>query len=90
MALVYDESTRGAPVNLRISEMDGTKQYLKHFENKLYLTFIASSGTQGEKWQAEKELVICERKMKFWEKHPNFTKERAQAGMEKAIKSWRG
>lgn len=90
MALVYDESAKSAPTTLRIDQMDGTKAFLRHFENKLYLNFIATSGTQMERWQAEKELKVCERKLAFWEKHPNFEKAAAQAGMEKAIRAWRG
>ncbi|WP_276122650.1 hypothetical protein [Pararhizobium qamdonense] len=89
MALIYDESVRGNFSGISISRMDGTKAYLRHFENKLYLTFIAANGTRDEKWQAEKELKICERSLTFWEKHPNYIGEEARKGMEKLNKDWK-
>ncbi|TDW20479.1 hypothetical protein EV128_125109 [Rhizobium azibense] len=89
MALIYDESVRGGFSNISINRMDGTKQYLKHYENKLILCFFAKHGTQIERWQAEKELVVCERKLTFWEKHPNFVGELARKGMEKLNHDWK-
>lgn len=62
--------------------MDGTKNYLKHYGYKLELSFFAKNGTRQERWQAEKELVICERKPTYWEKHPKFVGEDARRGME--------
>jgi hypothetical protein len=90
MAIIYDESARGNFSNVSIGRMDGTKAYLRHFENKLYLGFIAKNGTRDEKWQAEKELAICERKLSFWEKHPNFVADTAKREMEKLKKNWTG
>ncbi|OCP21969.1 hypothetical protein [Ensifer sp. LC54] len=89
MAIIYDESVRSGPSNISIDRMDGTKAYLRHFENKLFLMFIATHGTRTEKWQAEKELTICERKLSFWEKHPRFVGDLARKGMEELKKNWR-
>lgn len=90
MALIYDESVKGNIGDLRIDQMDGTKNFLKHYGNKLYLSFIAKNGTQVERWQAEKELKIAERKMSFWEKHPRYEPLTARRGMEELNKQWRG
>jgi hypothetical protein len=89
MALIYDESSLKTFSNIRISDIDGTKAYLKHFENQLYLSFMAKHGSRDERWQAERELVICERKMRYWEKHPRFIGEDARRGMEALKKNWR-
>jgi hypothetical protein len=90
MALIYDESASGGASNISVDKMDGTKAYLRHYGNKRALTFFAERGSPVERWQAEKELVICERKLKFWEKHPNFVGETARAGMEKINRDWKG
>lgn len=90
MAIIYDESVRSGGGNISIARMNGTAAYLRHYGNKLYLSFIAANGTRDEKWQAEKELKICEKKLRFWEKHPNFIGEEARRGMEKLNKDWKG
>jgi hypothetical protein len=90
MGLVYDESGKGDFASVRIDQMDGTKNFLKHYGNKLYLSFLAKNGTQQERWQAEKELKIAERKMAFWEKHPRYEPLTARQGMERLNKEWRG
>ncbi len=88
MAIIYDESVRTGINNTSISQANSTNAYLRHYANKLYLSFIASNGTRDERWQAERELVICERKLRFWERHPNFVAELARIGMEKLNKEW--
>lgn len=88
MALIYDESVRTGSFNTSTAHADGTKAYLRHYENKLYLSFIAKNGSRTERCQAEKELVICERKLAYWEKHPSFVGGSARSGMEKLNKAW--
>jgi len=90
MALIYDEGSKGQFGNISVSQMDGTKAFLRHFENKLYLSFIATNGTRQERWQAGKELEICERKLTFWEKHPRFCGQTVKREMEKLSKQWSG
>ena len=48
----------------------GSRQYATHFGNLCYLTFIANhSGTSfSEKKQANEEMLIAKRKMKYWER----------------------
>jgi hypothetical protein len=89
MAICYDDSVKGEFGGIDMSKIDATKCYLNHYGNKLYLSFVAKNGTQNEKWQAEKELIICERKLKYWERHRNFIGSAAVAGMEKLNKQWR-
>lgn len=45
-----------------------------HLNNWYQLNFIARNSVKFlEKQQAEKELRICLKKMKFWEKFPGFS-----------------
>ena len=51
-------------------EYSGSKQYAKHFGNLCYLSFIANNrgSSFAEKYQAEKEMIVAKRKMKYWER----------------------
>jgi hypothetical protein len=48
-----------------------------------------NNGSTAEKLQAQKEFVVCERKMKFWEHHANFDKNEAVKVAESTKKKWR-
>ncbi|WP_156421582.1 hypothetical protein [Aureimonas sp. AU40] len=68
---------------------DGTKHYLKHYANSLYLAFIAKSTKDGaERRQAESELAIAERKMAYWRRHPNYVQADALKGIADLKKQW--
>lgn len=77
MSLVYDEneSQRQFTASVDIYKMNPHKPYQRHLENWFYLNFIAQNkdATFSEKRQAEKELTICQRKLDYWERHPNFS-----------------
>ena len=74
---------------IKIDRMNGTQAYLRHYANLLYLKFIANSGDRQEKVQAASEILICERKLKFWQNHPNYDDREALLGVEKLKKDWR-
>ena len=61
-----------------------------HIENHAFLKFMYAKGTMAEKQQASKELVICERKIAFWEKHPAFDKRLAALQVTKVKTAWAG
>lgn len=92
MALIYDDSQPRVPYNGRsVWSMDGTRGYLRHYQNQLYLTFVANNtlATRAERAQALAELKICERKLRFWENHPTYEHEKAMRGVEELKRSWR-
>jgi hypothetical protein len=88
MSLIYSEQREPFTGSVDFHSLDAVKGYLKHYENQLYLTFISQKGTFQEKQQAQKELVICERKLKWWQNHPNFEQAPALRGVEALKKSW--
>lgn len=71
-------------------EMDANKMYMNHYNNWIMLHFFAKSGTRVERVNAEKEIIICNKKLKFWENHPNFDAKHIQKEKEKALAPWRG
>lgn len=72
-----------------ISRVNGSKVYLRHFDNYLFLNFVSQRGTRAERAEVEAEILICERKMKFWERHPRFDAEYVRREKERKIKEWR-
>lgn len=71
-----------------MSRLDATECYMTHLNNYFYLKFMQTNGTFKEKSQATIELDICERKMKFWERNPEFDKSIADAEMKSLKRKW--
>jgi len=79
---------KGAQIN--IWKWNGTKQYLKHYDQMLYLHFVLKNprASEQEKRIARHEIGIAEKKLAFWTRHPNFDEQEAQKGAEKLKKMW--
>ena len=72
------------------NQQPATENYIKHFDNSLYLKFMANHKKTSvqEKIQAGKELQIAERKMEYWRRHPNFDLDRAVKATDKLKHNW--
>lgn len=91
MGLCYDENeVRHFSGSLNIHKMNPHKPYQRHLENHFYLNFISQNkdATFSEKRQAEKELVICQRKLDYWERHPSFTQVEKERITQEVKKKW--
>lgn len=73
---------------INVWRMNANKAYLRHYDNLLALHFFADKGNFAERQQAEKEMVICKRKLTFWERHPNFDWASVLPEIEKRNKQW--
>ena len=72
-----------------ITKLYPTACWKKHLDNYFYLRFILDrSDDRDERWVANKEMQIAEKKMKYWERMPEFDKDQAQAYLEKLKKTW--
>lgn len=80
---------RGSGIPVNTDRMDPHKAYMRHFENFLFLDFMAQNGTFQEKREAEAELMICRRKMKFWTHHHAFVGETVRVLKEKMLVEWK-
>ena len=77
------------PLSLNINKLNPTTMYLKHLENYYYLQFIANNSDNFiEKQQANKELLMAEKKMKWWSNRPHFNDEQATKENNKMKKMW--
>lgn len=89
--IIYEEfPIRTVGVEFNFEDADATKFYMEHYKNRLLLQFIANNtlATFDEKAQARKELVICDRKLEYWRKHPNFSQQVANDHCSKALRDW--
>ena len=69
------------------------EKWLVHLDNHMVLLAMSREKHRysfAERAQIEKELKVCARKMNFWERHPNFDRERASALRESRNKLWKG
>ena len=93
MAIVYGDSEprgkfSGTPIHLwQTPAVMGAWQ--KHLEAYYYLQFIYKKGTASEKMQASRELVVCDRKIEFWARHPAFNKAQAATVNSRLKGQWK-
>lgn len=88
----FYSSTRepGPRPTVNIWNWNGTKQYLKHYDQYLFLHFVTKNprATEAEKRQARTELTIAEQKLELWSKHPNYDQAEALKGVEELKRNW--
>lgn len=87
MILYSDTAPRGQ-FKGNVWDMDANKHYLKHYDNMLYLRFMARKGTFQERTQAEHEMKICRRKLNFWAQHPNYDDDYIKPIVAEKNKTW--
>jgi hypothetical protein len=69
----YSENPERGSGNFDPSRFDANTCYRKHLENWFFLRFITEKSKDfSEKRQAEKELIICNRKLVYWAKSGSF------------------
>lgn len=91
MAFIYSETREKPTFFTPYHKMNATKGYLNHYGNFLYLRFILYNerSTAAEKRQANREILICERKLNWWAKHPNLDKQAVEEGKFKLKQQWK-
>lgn len=64
--------------------------YLSHYKNLMYLFFIAKhpDTTYVERFQAEKELKICNRKLDYWKRNSEFNYDSVEAQVQQLKAQW--
>lgn len=77
--IFYPSSQPSSKINL--SKVNPTKMYCKHLSNYFELRAIANNAASpfAARQQANAEMLIAERKMRYWERKPNFSNEVAVA-----------
>lgn len=88
MALIYDESKTGKFAGFNPAKCNATRVYMTHYANSMYLKFMLAKGDRIERHQASCELLICDRKLKYWERQSNFNENQAEKLMIKEKRKW--
>lgn len=70
-------------------KLNPTNQFVKHLSNYYYLRWITEKSDNFiEKQQANKEMTIAEKKMKYWERSPEFNSNEAKRMHQKLKNEW--
>jgi len=68
----YSDTEVKQPFSGGFRKIDPHKQWLKHYGNYIELAWIAAREHGVHKFQAEKEIKICLKKLDYWYKRPDF------------------
>lgn len=90
MHFIYDDNSVRTAFSSRVSydDIDAVSKWATHFANSMQLKFFMQHGNTQEKLQAQHELAICERKMTYWQRHPNYSAAAAAQRAESIKKMW--
>lgn len=90
MALFYSDNRepfKGRPGDF--AKYPATAKYLEHYANYIILDRILQAPKDlAERGQAAKELTLCEKKLAYWTRHPNFVRAEAERGVAKLKALW--
>ncbi len=90
MGICYSDEKSSGASNVPYERWNATKHYITHYGNLLLLKFLANNSKDGaEKHQAAKEVLIAERKLAFWMRHPAWRKDEAIAAVVALKKQWK-
>lgn len=86
----YSDTKKSENTDINVWKMNGTKAYLRHYDNLLFLQFVANNSRSSavDRRQAEAEIVICNRKLDFWAKHPKYDHDDALKGIQAIKRNW--
>ena len=88
MAYFYPANKAPSNVQVNVWNMNGTKAYLKHFDNPCFLDLVSTKGTWAERQDVAREIHVCHQKLEWWSKHPKFDPDEARRGVEQLLKNW--
>ena len=93
MKFFYSDDEKKKPFGvfaMPYDEMPATTFWATHFENSLYLIFYEQNDRDIlNRRQAAKELAICEKKMAYWQRHPNWDAAEAARRADELKKRWK-
>lgn len=84
----YDDPEKRPPARHGFKLGDPNPKYCQHYANYLELRFIESRTQGADKWQATKELSLCEKKLEWWSKRPGFSLEVCLPEIQKLKRQW--
>jgi hypothetical protein len=90
MSIIYSENQTYVGPKFDLTLCDATAKCLEHYSNALFLIAVQQKPKDfAERHQATKELTICERKMTWWKRMPNFDQQRFVNEVAKMKAMWK-
>ena len=86
--LVYNENEPKTQFSGSFAKLNPNKQYYRHLENWFFLKLTIRNGNMIDRHQASKELAICDRKLEYWYKKPNFDMKQAERDISELKSTW--
>jgi|ERR1700761_2441927 len=76
----------------KYDDLPASKFWITHYSNFCYLDWMSKhpDTSFAEKAQAKKELLIAQRKMDYWKRHPNWQKSHCENEANKIKSMWLG
>lgn len=86
----YSDKSPNTNFKGNVWELNGSYQYLKHYDNLMFLKFVANNtlASMAERNQAAHEIKICEKKLDFWKRHPNYDDHVVSNGIKEIKSRW--
>jgi hypothetical protein len=89
MAIIYDDAEPHTHFHGFKGTPDCHKNYVKHLGNWFYLKFIVkNTSSLIDKFQATRELAICECKLDYWYKKPDFDPKQIELALDDLKTKW--
>lgn len=84
---IYNETEPKRPFSDRM-DFDPNVMYLRHYANYLELAFICRSTSGSNRFQAERELGICEKKLEYWKKMSGWAMSECSLEIQRLKRMW--
>jgi hypothetical protein len=69
--------------------MNANKHYLTHFANMMFLKFVVEADPdRANRHQANIEIPMCEKKLTYWSRHPNFERDIVDRDVQRMKREW--
>ncbi len=84
---IYNDTEPKRAFSVRI-EFNPNVMYVRHYGNYLELSFICERTEGLNRFQAEKELAICEKKLAYWKKMAGWSMRECGPMIQKVKRQW--
>lgn len=88
MTFIYSDTEDKPTHGFKGGKVNPIKGYLKHLENWFFLRHICIQGSTLDKFQATHELTICERKLDYHYRKPEFDPAQIEARLSELQTQW--
>ena len=86
--LVYSDTEPKTAFTGSLSSINPNRAFKNHLENWFFLKLTLRNGNMIDRHQASKELAICDRKLEYWQRKPEFDMKQAEKDIAELRSRW--